>query len=114
MEWKGQFSSVNEPAVRVIKDGAQWAKTWTDIGAGAPATPDFKSYWGVAIFLGQRNTGGYGIRWLPTVVHAETLTVRYQESKPRGLVVQVLTQPYAIKLFPKAGAEDISVTAETP
>ena len=112
MEWKGQFSGVERPAARVIRTPADWAETWADIGATPPQTPDFKTYIGAAVFLGQRNTGGHGIRWLEPQLRGDRLDIFYRETKPTGLTMQVITQPYAVKLFPRERAVD-AVVAET-
>jgi hypothetical protein len=60
------------------------------------------------IGLGTRKTGGYGIE-IESVTQqtggatAGMVTVRYRESKPTGIVTQVLTTPYVI--FGIIGAE---------
>ena len=114
MEWKGQYSGVNAPGARVIKTLEDWALTWADIGATAPAAPDFKSWFGAAVFLGQRNTGGYGILWLDPRTAAGVLKLGYRETTPTGMTLQVITQPYAVKLFPRGGAVDATVTPAAP
>ncbi len=101
MEWSGAFCPVAEPAVVVARTAREWEKIWEKIGRAAPAA-DLSKHFAVAVFLGTRNTGGYGVLFEEPGGKAGTL-VRYRVRKPRGMVIQALTQPYAVRLFPKAG-----------
>lgn len=114
MEWRGQFSQVAQPGTRVLRDETDWARTWADIGSAPPGKPDFTTRIGAAVFLGQRTTGGYGVRWLQPRRRADTLVIGYQVIEPTGLAIQVLTQPYALKLFPREGAAEAVVAEERP
>jgi hypothetical protein len=109
-EWKGQFSGALQSAQRVIESAAQWQALWSEIGQAAPAAPDFKSSFAVAVFLGQRSTGGYSVEWLEPDSGGAATVVRYKESKPQGITMQVLTQPYSVKVFPR-GRSQIRVEA---
>jgi hypothetical protein len=100
-DWQGQFSGALQGAQRVIESPAQWQALWSEIGQGAPDAPDFKSSFAVAVFLGQRNTGGCGVAWLKPDSSGPATVVRYKETKPQGITMQVLTQPYAVKVFPR-------------
>ena len=105
MEWKGQFCGVLQGSHRVINTAQQWQAVWAEIGQAAPAAPDFKAYFAVAAFLGQRNTGGHGIKWAQPDSSGPATVVRYREIRPRGIAIQVLTQPFAVKLFPRSMPE---------
>jgi hypothetical protein len=109
-EWKGQFSGVLQGGQRVIESAAQWQALWSDIGQPAPAGPDFDSIFAVAVFLGRRNTGGYGVGWLDPASSGPAGVIRYKEIKPQGVASQILTQPYAVKIFPR-GKSRIQVEA---
>jgi len=111
MEWKGQSSSAAKPWTVIVKTQAQWEKVWETIGQEPPPV-DFTAHFAVAVFLGQKNSGGYGINFLdPTHDSAaQTLTIRYEMTSPKGMAIQVLTQPYAVRLFPKT---DLAVNVET-
>jgi hypothetical protein len=111
MNWNGPFSSVSEPAVRIVKTADEWQALWRDIGAPEAPIADLQTYIGAAVFLGQRNTGGYSVKLLDSVVENGKVIVRYRESVPRGITFQALTYPYAVRLYPKTGA-DIVVEAE--
>ena len=105
MEWKGLFCGVLQGSHRVLSTAADWRQAWADAGQAAPPTPDFKAYFAVIVFLGQRNTGGYGVRWTDPESSGATTVARYRIVTPRGLSIQVLTQPYAVKLFPRTAPE---------
>ena len=98
-EWKGQFSGALQGAQRVIRSEPEWQAAWAEIGQAAPAAPDFKSRFAVAVFLGQRSTGGYRVQWLEPDSSGPATVVRYREMKPQGMAMQALTQPYAVKVF---------------
>ena len=104
-EWKGQFSGALQSAQRVIRSEPEWQAAWAEIGQAAPAAPDFKSRFAVAVFLGQRSTGGYRVQWLEPDSSGPATVVRYREMKPQGMAMQALTQPYAVKVFLREKAD---------
>lgn len=103
MQWQGAFCGVDQPGARVVEDAEQWKKLWKDIGAQDPGAPDFKTHYAVAVFLGQRNTGGYSARLTDPVVEDGVAVVRYKVVAPRGLVIQAITQPYHVRAYPRDG-----------
>lgn len=104
MEWKGQFCAVSEPSHRLIMDLEKWDRLWAQIGQVTPPA-DFAVNFGAAVFLGTRSTGGYSVKLLDPVVEDGQLVVRYKVFPPRGLSIQALTQPYAVRLYPKSALE---------
>lgn len=110
MEWKGQFCGKMEGDARVVTTQAQWEAAWKAVGQPAPAV-DLERNFAAAVFLGQKNTGGYGVAFLEPVrdLKAGTLTVTYKVTGPKGMAIQTLTQPYAMRLFPKT---DLTVRLE--
>jgi len=106
-EWKGQDSGVGEGSHLVIRSQPQWQALWARIGQAAPSAPDFQSSFAVAVFLGQRSTGGYRVQWLEPEAAGPATVVRYRELKPRGFAIQALTKPFAVKVFASAAAEII-------
>lgn len=111
MEWNGPFSSVSDPEVRIVKTEAEWERLWKDIGAPEAPVADLQVHLAVAVFLGQRNTGGYTVKLLDPVTEAGRVLIYYRESAPRGITFQALTYPYAVRLYRKTGA-DITVEKE--
>lgn len=109
MEWNGPFSSVAQPRTVVVHDEKSWERLWKEIGAPEAPVADLQVHYGVAVFLGERNTGGYGVRLLDPIVRDGKTVVRYRETAPRGIVIQAITYPYAVRLYPKTG---LSVVVE--
>ncbi len=100
MEWKGSFCGVTQPSQVIVKTQQEWEALWKKIG-DKPAPPaDFTKYFGVGVFLGTKPTGGFGVVW-----KAYENAVVYSVKKPDGMVIQALTQPYAVKLFPRSQGE---------
>lgn len=102
MEWNGAFCQVASPSYRIVHSAGEWIKLWEDLGSPAPKA-DLKSNFAVAVFAGARNTGGYGIRFEKPVETPSKFTVRYLLTLPPkdGMVIQTLTQPYAVRLYPR-------------
>lgn len=100
--WKGGQS--NSPGETVwVETEEQWKGLWREkLGQEAPAV-DFSKYAALAIFLGSRNTGGYGVEFLPPAREGASLVLGWREKKPApgGFVIQAFTQPYAVQLYLK-------------
>lgn len=103
MEWNGPFSNVSQPRTVVVNDEKAWERLWKELGAPEAPVADLQVHYGVAVFLGERSTGGYGVRLLDPIVRDGKTVVRYRESVPRGIVIQAITYPYAVRLYPKTG-----------
>lgn len=101
METNGQHCRVAEPGYRVITANAQWLALWKDLGRPAPAA-DLTKYFAVAAFAGTRNSGGYSVVFDEPKTQPASILIGYKISRPRGMAIMALTQPYAVKLFPKA------------
>ena len=101
MEWKGAFCPVTEPSHRLVETPAQWEKLWKEIGRPAPAA-DLSRHYAVAVFLGRRNTGGYGVAFEEPVAKSSASVVGYRIKEPEGFSMQVITAPYAVRLYPKS------------
>lgn len=100
--WDGGYSQSPGETV-VVRDAEAWTSLWKD-KIGQPAPPvDFSGYIAVAVFLGSRSTGGYGVEFLPPAAEGNALVLGYREKKPAagGFVIQAFTQPYAIQLYRK-------------
>lgn len=103
MNWHGPFCDVEKPGTEVVTTREGWLRLWKRIGRSAPEA-DLDKHMAVAVFLGARNTGGYGVLFLDPVEGKDETVVRFKETTPGGnMVIQALTQPYAVRLFPKSG-----------
>jgi len=102
---KGFMSGVRQRQLLVIKSEAQWKEIWqVHVGLVSPAREvpsiDFDKEMVVAVFLGERSSGGYGVEIKAVEQDREKrqLRVVLRETKPAGgaMVIQALTQPYHI------------------
>jgi hypothetical protein len=111
MEWHGTFCGETAGSQRIIQSAPEWRALWTrSIGKPAPPAPDFKSQFAIAVFLGQRNSGGYSVAWLAPEISGQVTVVPFREVLPRGMTIMALTQPYAVKVFSRT-TPDIKVEA---
>ncbi len=99
LQWKGQFCGVSVPGTRLAKTPAEWEALWKEIGRPAPAQ-DLKGQMAVAVFLGERPTGGFRVQFLEPKTAKERVTVGYRVLPPKGMAIQAFTQPYAVRLLP--------------
>lgn len=98
-QWKGQFCGVSAPETRTAKTPEQWEALWKDIGRPAPAV-DLSGKMAVAVFLGERPTGGFRVQFLEPKTSKERVTLGYRVLPPKGMAIQAFTQPYAVRLLP--------------
>ncbi|MFH2202566.1 MAG: protease complex subunit PrcB family protein [Elusimicrobiota bacterium] len=104
--WEGANCSIAAAGERVIRDEEAWKALWREaFGADAPPV-DFKKYFAAAVFLGVRNTGGYGVEFLPPAAAGQAIALPYRAAAPASssFVIQAFTQPYAIRLYRAADA----------
>jgi hypothetical protein len=100
MEWKGQYGGAPESGHRVITDQKGWEALWRVLGKDAPAL-DFKTHNAVAVFIGEKPTGGWtAVFDEPREKDGDTL-VSYRIKQPKGFTTQAFTQPYLVRAFPK-------------
>lgn len=104
--WQGDRSQAFERAYVVARNPQEWEDLWARVGDPAPAAlPDDRM--AVAVFLGPRDTGGYGVAIDTVRQGADGIVVGYHERVPgpAQAVAQMQTSPYAVRLLPKvAGA----------
>jgi hypothetical protein len=102
---KGSQSGVRERKFVVIKSESDWKALWNShaslsVPPKKPPLVDFQTEMIVAVFSGEKSTGGYSIEITrieeDSTKHA--LEVIVHESKPPSgaMVIQALTQPYHI------------------
>jgi hypothetical protein len=101
-------SGVTERRREVIRDEASWARLWAEIHAGfTPAPPlpsvDFGQHMLIAVALGTRPSGGFGVKVRGVTSRGERLEVAVLESCPAAgaMVTQSLTQPVEVVQAPR-------------
>jgi hypothetical protein len=97
---QGTGSGIAESACRVVRDKAAWEKLW-EKHAGVPAERkrpdvDFAKETVLAVFFGQKRTGGYAIEVvkIERKDDAVLVTVRRTEPDPGSMVTMALTTPH--------------------
>jgi len=99
-EWKGQMGG---PAVRghqIVTDETVWKGVWRELGKDAPAL-DFATHAAVAVYVGERPTGGFTAVFDEPVARGDDLLVRYRIPKPAGFATQAFAYPWKVRAFPK-------------
>lgn len=98
MEWKGQYGGPIDPGTEVAADEGAWTRLWLTVGQDAPPL-DFKKFFAVAVFAGERPTGGYTVEFLDPVPKGMDVIVRYRVKEPTGFATQAIAQPWKIRAF---------------
>jgi protease stability complex PrcB-like protein len=112
---KGVRSGIREPSQIGIRSQSDWLKLWRQHGSTS-TTPapvpniDFDKEIVVAVFLGERPTGGYAVEISSAEVTDASLTVFVKETSPNpgAIVTQGFTQPFHIVRIETAGIVTVS------
>lgn len=105
---RGYYSGIRGQEAALITSTEAWAAHWArhaGIMLPPPKVPpvDFASHSLVAVHLGERRTGGYGVTITGLHQQGKALHVTAMESRPPegAVVTQALTQPYHIVRIPR-------------
>ena len=98
MEWKGQHGGPIDAGTEVAADASSWTRLWLQLGQDAPEL-DFKKYFAVAVFAGERPTGGWTVEFLDPAPKGADVTVRYRINEPTGFSTQAIAQPWKVRAF---------------
>jgi len=84
----------------IIKDSNTWNTIWNKVKVVPTALPsvDFSDEMVIAVFMGEKNTGGFEIK-IKKIIETETkiiVEVKEEIPEPDSPVLQVLTQPFHI------------------
>jgi len=96
----GTQGGPDEAGTRVIRTEFEFRQLWSSIGAPPTARPavDFSTTMVLAVFMGRKSTGGYGVR-IDRVVPTESGGAVFVSEKvpgPGDTVTQALTSPFHI------------------
>ena len=104
--------SYDAPAREVIRTEADWRRAWARLSAcrsPAPDVPavDFAREMVLLAALGQRATGGHGVRIASAAVSDGVLHVQVIETRPGAgcMTTQALTHPVAVARVPRHDGE---------
>jgi len=108
--WSGSYCGVRTAGERVIRDADAWKSLWGQVGrirkpAPAPPEVDFSKQVALAVFMGQRNSGGYSIRITSVRDTDQEVVVQVKRTSPPpgAMVTMALTQPYDIVTIARSG-----------
>lgn len=108
----GYHSGISTPTQLVIRDEASWKELWkrhNNVVIPTPPLPsvDFAHDMIVVVAVGQRPTGGYGVRVRSAQRQGDKLVVEALETKPAdgALVPMVLSTPYDFCVVPRFDGE---------
>ena len=118
--FSGQQSGVKKPAQKVIDNLESWKKVWREVHQTVSPKPklpkvDFEKQVVLAVFMGEKNTGGYRIQIQGMKDTGKKIEVSVKTTSPPqdGFSIQVLTQPYEFLIAEKpAKPVKFVVTAE--
>ncbi|HVS51801.1 MAG TPA: protease complex subunit PrcB family protein [Opitutaceae bacterium] len=115
-QWHGTQGGMRAFSVRAIRANADWISLWKQIGREAPQAFDEAHDMAVAIFIGERRTGGYGVEIVGTRPGDDRLIVEFRETTPApdAMVTQALTTPWAVALVPRSTATVVAHPADAP
>lgn len=97
---KGYYCGHTSSAEYVVRDASEWQRLWkqTRNSVPQPAVPeiDFSKEMVLGAYLGQKSSGGYGIKISRVQERDNCLEVDVKESAPEpGMITTMaLTQPY--------------------
>jgi hypothetical protein len=103
---QGDTSGVTAPAHLVIRSREAWQTLWTQHAMGLPSAPpevDFSWEIVLAVFAGERRTGGYEVTITAVEARGGGGLVTYREMDPPGgsFLIQQLTHPYHLVKVPR-------------
>ena len=117
---KGNRSGVREFLQQVTRNQTEWATLWqrhiaTETNPSAPPVVDFNKEFVIAIFLGEKPTGGYAVEMTFIERKDRDLVVSYKEFQPAlgAMTTQALTQPFHMVRVAKNGEPNVMFRRES-
>lgn len=97
-----QYGGRETEASMLIKSQAELNALYESLGQDAAPIVDFTNRNVVALFMGQKNTGGYSIGIKTVTIDGNTAIVSVERTQPSGMATMALSAPYCIASIPKA------------
>jgi hypothetical protein len=112
---QGQRSGIRDRKLVVVRTPAEWKALWrAHRSQGTQPVPaiDFQTEMVVAVFAGEKSTGGYRVE-IVCVEANQQVRVLYREAQPPpdAIRIQVLTQPYHIMKLQRVDRPVVFVSA---
>ncbi|TVR12966.1 MAG: protease complex subunit PrcB family protein [Phormidium sp. GEM2.Bin31] len=98
---QGNYSGFNDSFERLITEESEWQGFWQQLHGTVSPSPDipeidFENYSIIAVGLGDRSDGSYGVQVDRVRQEGEELVVHYLETRGCGMATMAITQPYHI------------------
>jgi len=100
---KGFYSGIREKGEFIIKNKEDFLKLWKNLSANfipPPEPPEinFEKFMLIAVFMGNKSTGGFNIQIERIIEKNEEISVYVKEESPgkNCIVTMAFTQPYHI------------------
>lgn len=97
------MSGINTKEDHVVTDDKQWSSLWAKIHSDESMVPnmpqiDFSTGTLLAVFMGEKNTGGFGIEIKEVIDTGKQIVALVEEITPQegGMVTMAFTSPYHI------------------
>ncbi len=108
-QWKGNHSGYTKATRLVIYTQNQWKEVWEKINSlrlPKPELPniDFKKKMVIAVFMGERQSGGYDIEIIDIFKKEKEIVVVVDEKEPSpdSLQTMALTSPYHVVIVKRS------------
>jgi hypothetical protein len=105
---RGSASGITRPTTLAVKSEDEWRRVWAQhasVRAPMPSPPqiDFSREMVIAVFGGERTTGGFTVEVTGIELSAGITRVTYREGRPPpdSLLTQALVQPYHLVRTPR-------------
>jgi hypothetical protein len=105
---RGDQSNVDSEKQVIVRTAAEWKTAWQQHSPDRPLPAvDFTKEMVIGVFLGSRNTAGYGVDIISAQPEHGALVVRYRQRSPAAdaITAQVITSPYHIVAVPRAAGD---------
>lgn len=101
-QWTGQYGGTAQPSDRVVRGAGDWSALWQQLGCEAPRPLAVRTEMAVAVFIGERRTGGYRAEVVGTRLDGGNILIEYRELAPAPdqMVTQALTSPWLVLVLP--------------
>lgn len=106
---EGSMGGHDTESITVIKTQQELDRLYSELNlAGSTPKVDFNTKNVVALYMGQRNTGGYAITIEDVIVKGDTAIVvpKHIRPAPDGMVTMAITNPYCIAAIQKTTTVD--------
>lgn len=103
----GDSTNIRDRRFVVVRTDQEWQALWAEHSGGAAPSVDFASHMIVALFAGEKMSGGYGMELDAVEQDASGAVVKFTETSPGAhcVVTLAITYPFTIARVPRVDGE---------